>query len=442
MPRRKSIRNIPYSMDFTGVSDVVESATNAAFGINTFSMSCFMKLRSLTAGYDVIMAIHDGGSLQKTVIAARSTSSTTMGYYDSTNTLVDTGYQLPLGKWVHVVMTKADTDLDMYVDGAKVFASTLGASSPTGANRFSFGRDNAASQTINGFATDAQFFTVKLTDAQVADLYYNGKTSVTPSVKYVPTTGSGATVTDTGSLGVNGTITGATWSTDTPSKRRPSVQNFNNSLDLVKASSQRVLFGDILNFTEAASFSLSTRFKLKSYDNNASLWDKFASGGYRLVFNSAGLLLFQLRQADTTIQTVTAPIAPTLNEWHEVVGVFDTSTVKIYLDGVLAVSTAFTLTDIGVVSSQLTLGYSNNNAVYLNGLITRSCIWSKALSASEISDLYYDGIIPTDSLEIHCDYSEGSGTTLGDVSGNGYNGTTVSSPTWSTDTPSKARTNV
>jgi len=60
-----------------------------------------------------------------------------------------------------------------------------------------------------------------------------------------------------------------------------------------------------------------------------------------------------------------------------------------------------------------------------------------------VADLYYHGVIPSTNLEIHCDFSDGTGTTLTDQSGNGYNGTITAGTAWSsTFVPGKTRSEI
>lgn len=77
---------------------------------------------------------------------------------------------------------------------------------------------------------------------------------------------------------------------------------------------------------------------------------------------------------------------------------------------------------------------------WFNGIIDAPRIWNRALSATEVSNLYFNNIVPGDSLVAEYLFNEASGTTALDSSGNGNNGT--HNCTYTTDTPLKARTAV
>src|SRR3990167_9246418 len=66
--------------------------------------------------------------------------------------------------------------------------------------------------------------------------------------------------------------------------------------------------------------------------------------------------------------------------------------------------------------------------------------YSRPLEISEAIELYRHGIVP-DAVAKEYLFSEGpGGSTLADTSGNGYDGTLISTPDWTTSVPSKNRT--
>ncbi len=87
--------------------------------------------------------------------------------------------------------------------------------------------------------------------------------------------------------------------------------------------------------------------------------------------------------------------ALTKNQWHFVACVRDTASGKIslYVDGIQA-ATPTTDNSAGkniINSVPLNIGSSFNNAKYFNGAIDKVKIFSRALSASEIQELYNEG---------------------------------------------------
>ena len=137
--------------------------------------------------------------------------------------------------------------------------------------------------------------------------------------------------------------------------------------------------------------------------------------------------------------------------WNHVVWTFDGAYIRWYLNGVLdkTSSTTFTIGTISV-GSYIGIGAESNSTYgrMLDGYVAGCKIYGKALSASEVSQNYESSKtefsnlpnITTTNLHFYLDadiYSSyiGSGTTWSDLSGNGYNGTLTSSPTFISTEP-------
>lgn len=122
-----------------------------------------------------------------------------------------------------------------------------------------------------------------------------------------------------------------------------------------------------------------------------------------------------------------------LNEWYHIVAVKeDTETqsiIKIYKNGELLDSVSETKWDIGSSDDSAIMGSDPCNSLHLfNGQIDEVRIYNRALSDSEIERLYKftkpkikaptrDGLVGYWSMD------EGTGTHVGDMSGNGNHGT-------------------
>jgi len=192
-----------------------------------------------------------------------------------------------------------------------------------------------------------------------------------------------------------------------------------------------------------------------------SLWAKLASSG-GILFGSGtsttnGLWFlpyndsthyFVARNASSGSLSYTAP---SLNEWHHIVGVLDGSSSVVYVDG-SSVATGATLPalssdggsdpQIGDLGAWMTFSGGS-----VDGLIDEVAVFSSALSASVVSDIYNSGT-PTDLGSDGLDLSPLGWWRMGDVCGSsGTNianqgsasssdGTLTNGPTFSTDVPS------
>jgi glucan-binding YG repeat protein len=78
--------------------------------------------------------------------------------------------------------------------------------------------------------------------------------------------------------------------------------------------------------------------------------------------------------------------------WYHVVGVFESgSNISIYVNGVKENTAATTITVLNQAPGSwatTTIGYENGNRYYLNGVLDNVMIFNRALSASEIQNIY------------------------------------------------------
>ncbi|MBN1676799.1 MAG: Ig-like domain-containing protein, partial [Kiritimatiellae bacterium] len=110
--------------------------------------------------------------------------------------------------------------------------------------------------------------------------------------------------------------------------------------------------------------------------------------------------------------------------WQHVAGVYDTSTVKIYIDGVERASSAVTA-PAGDASIPLWIGnwYCDNGRPY-NGVIDEVRLWNTPRSGAQIQAGMCVGLTGTEpGLVGYWKFDEGSGQIVNDSSGDGNHGT-------------------
>ena len=108
--------------------------------------------------------------------------------------------------------------------------------------------------------------------------------------------------------------------------------------------------------------------------------------------------------------------------WYHIAGVYDGSTMKIYIDGVEDASVA----QSGSFTSNSDFYIASNDGTerYLDGKVDEARIWSDARTPTEIQDNMCSRLAGTeDNLLAYYRFDNGSGTTLSDVTANGHNGT-------------------
>jgi len=112
--------------------------------------------------------------------------------------------------------------------------------------------------------------------------------------------------------------------------------------------------------------------------------------------------------------------------WYFIAGTYDGSEYKLYVDGSL-VATTIDSTFAPDDTSNIFVGARNGTGgaadFLLDGQLYGVGLWDTALTASQISDLYNDGTIPTSNLEFFYKCDESDGTTAYDSSGSSNDGT-------------------
>ena len=136
----------------------------------------------------------------------------------------------------------------------------------------------------------------------------------------------------------------------------------------------------------------------------------------------------------TDWQFVQGTIVVSDGHWHDVAGVFDGTSLKIYVDNKLDNSIAWANAPAYGATNYIQIGASNDSgtpAAFIGGNINNVSLLSVAMT--DFSDHAKD-ITGTTGLISWWRFNDGSGTTLTD-SANAHNGTLVNTPTWSTDVP-------
>lgn len=87
--------------------------------------------------------------------------------------------------------------------------------------------------------------------------------------------------------------------------------------------------------------------------------------------------------------TATGPANASCGSWHHVVGTYDGSQIKIYMDGVLQASNPYT-SAMTYSSGYLPFGIGGDSSRirYLNGSLDDVRVYNRALSAAEIQAIY------------------------------------------------------
>ncbi len=203
--------------------------------------------------------------------------------------------------------------------------------------------------------------------------------------------GAGTVAYDTSGYGNNGTISGALFATDTPysivgSGTGKYSLNFDGTDDYVSVPSSTIL-------SPTTALSVEAWAKTDSLPG-AGIYPSLArkENEYSLRLNSSAegnYFAFFVRLAGVW-EPRAQGIVPTVGAWYHLVGTWDGTTIKLYVNGVIVDSESHSGA-ITPTSNALQFGtYGGGN--YWDGPIDDVRIYSVALTASEIQKHYAEGL--------------------------------------------------
>ncbi|MFA6896999.1 MAG: DUF2341 domain-containing protein [Patescibacteria group bacterium] len=191
--------------------------------------------------------------------------------------------------------------------------------------------------------------------------------------------GSGTTAHDKSGNGNDGTISGATFTTDRNGNANQAL-SFDGADDYVEVSHNSVL--------EPASVSVSAWVKLNNDGSRHIVAAKWT--GYSLEVSSTGSPYFLIWNSQGSA-SITSSVPIQFNTWQHLVGTFDDSTKEITIS-VNGNETGRASLESSIIYEHSILRISNTlyggSDGAVNGLIDDTCIYNRALTADEIADVY------------------------------------------------------
>jgi|GEM_PF-756643 len=150
--------------------------------------------------------------------------------------------------------------------------------------------------------------------------------------------------------------------------------------------------------------------------------------GYNFYYNTDDQWEFWIGSGKPGTWTGVTYDVDTYDEWVHVAGVYDGTTVKLYINGELknTETSAFVPNSI----APLTIGTVSGVEGYFDGELDEIRLWNTARTEEQIQASYGSLAGNEEGLAAYWRLDEGSGSTTRDGTGNSYTGTLINSPTW------------
>jgi hypothetical protein len=319
-----------------------------------------------TGGTWNTLLCRNGGSYHHLLI---QTSTNLIGYYNKPS-FISSGFALVPENWYHLTIIKDGTNQKLYVNG--ILRQDDSSSFDNNTYPLSIIANNSSStpsQGSLGKLDEIGVWNRALTEAEVKKLYREGNPLSYP-------------LQDASYVSAKGKIGNALEFTDVAD-----VVDLGTSLDSIKTSSFSISYW-------VKPIAVPTG-RILSSDRNEST--DGLDGDYGTGIDADRKLYFYYRGA-STVSLVSNTAIDT--NWNYIVHVRDVTagTRKIYINGVLdaELSSGDTFTGSGTVNSGTSIGdelqpnFESHRG--FRGLLDETAIWNRALTQSEINELYNSGI--------------------------------------------------
>jgi hypothetical protein len=310
---------------------------------------------------------------------------------DSGNTEFFNSDNLSLNEneWYYLTLKRLGTDLYLYVNGVqRATATSTGVDVSSRDYQIGWAVPrNKSTAYFNGLIDQVKIYNVALTQREIMEEMHNGKPG--PILDLDFNESSGSIAYDKSGQGNDGTILSNTsWALgqNCVSGNCVYIDGTNSALNSIQVSEDDSL-------DAVSGLSVSLWFKIDSLKNHQIIYKRQDSGipqdfSYMLYVSSNNVLDFRVSNESGTVGYAYYSEPLIISTWYHVVGIYNGSEVKIYVDGSARNNTSEALTG-NVLDSNgyLQIGGLDGSAM-MDGSIDELRIYPYALTSWEIKQEY------------------------------------------------------
>jgi hypothetical protein len=394
------------SLNFDGDNDYLSIDHKPYFALPPFTAEAWVKFDQLpsvsgkyenfltkknsSSPYDTWMVYGDNYPSNQDHISFGVVDNSGTGFYVTSDSTVSAG------TWYHVVaMLDSNYSMNLYINGIKQLSTDNSGSIHNSDSDFYIGVQYFDGSQFNGLIDEVKFYNYIRTQKQILEDMNSDAPGLYPVLNLSFDEGYGATAHDSTIYGNNGTLnpgisgsntaTSAMWTRD--GKFGKAIE-FDGTDDYVEIADNSVF--DVTDEVTLAAWVYPVGFD-NSYEN--SIVSKAGNGSYG-VYNlhykttSKGFR-FEINDGASHTLFESKP-STALKTWYHVVGIYDGSMMKLYINGQLS-NTAELSTSINTNNEPLRVGkqyWFGSQYSYWNGLIDEVKIYPYALTEDEIKQDY------------------------------------------------------
>ena len=417
------------AFDFDGVDDFIEVLHNSNFIFpeNKQSISFWVELPVIPtpSSLEAVMSKYTqlSGTISGFTIHFAGNSNLFYSIKNSTGPIwgdcyIDSSNFSPSGLFYHFVFTNDNTIQKCFVNGVLKAENIIPSNTSIGQNTSNFllGKENTMANVdfLKGKLDDIAIYNRALTQQEITGLYQGANTTTNcptfPAslaqglVGYWPFCGN---ANDESGNGNNGTVNGATLTTDRFGSPNSSY-SFNGTSSSIKVNYNSIFTAYPLTLSAWVKTSSSQRGGI------VNRYEGCLNNGYAITQGLFGEASAYYYSQNGSYVNLDAPDIFTINNnsWRLIAVVFSNDSAYLYSNNVLFEKYPFSTANPNASSTTTDLyfgkmlGGSCPPDLYFSGSLDDIAIWNRALSQSEITQLYNQGICQTsitvtDTLLIH-----------------------------------------
>ncbi len=420
-----------YALQFDGTDDYAARADGPLGGATNLTIEAWIYIDENASGEMSLVQQREpgvGGSRDQYILKINSDLSLDFWDYGNSYGFLDemnSGVILSKGTWTHIAVSKDGESASYYVNGklGRTEARSGSAVSYNSALDFYIGQDGRDfNKPFNGKLDEVRIWNDARTEAEINSYMYKELVGNEANLVayYKMSNGSGTTLSDNQTSGMYdlSIANGATWKTSGAFAGSRQALDFDGTDDYVAFASSPVYNNDAVTIEAwINSTSANVEEVIVSWGSDAGLNDnvqlRMQEGKLQFGADVAG---WTYVIGNTSINT---------GSWVHVAMVKNGTSVSLYVNGQLDASGTMDKNP-NVPNFFVGETYKNGSlqGYYFPGKIDEVRIWNTVRSESQIRDNMMTTLTGTEAdLAAYYRFDQYAGTTLYDITANGYNGT-------------------